>query len=57
MGSPGPSGPPGSADDGKQAVVELSPAHKKMLEELLDLLAEKNVISAQDQIKLTSHLY
>ena len=52
-GARGPPGPPG--EKGTQG--GMSEEGKKLFKELLELLASKNIISTEEQIKLTSYLY
>jgi len=52
-GSRGPPGPPG--EKGSQG--GMSEESKRLVKELLELLASKNIISTEEQIKLTSYLY
>ena len=53
QGSRGPPGPPGE----KGAQGGMSEEGKRLIKELLELLASKNIISTEEQIKLTSYLY
>ena len=52
-GTRGPPGPPG--EKGTQG--GMSEEGKKLFKELLELLASKNIISTEEQIKLASYLY
>ena len=52
-GHTGPPGPPG--EKGSQG--GMSEESKKLIKDLLELLASKNIISTEEQIKLTSYLY
>ena len=56
MGERGPSGPPGPPGD-KGSQGGMSEENKRIFKELLELLASKNIISTEEQIKLTSYLY
>ena len=53
QGSRGPPGPPGE----KGAQGGMSEEGKRLIKELLELLASKNIITTEEQIKLTSYLY
>ena len=56
MGTPGPRGPPGPPGD-KGSAGGVSEETKTLIKDLLDLLASKNIISTEEQIKLASYLY
>ena len=56
MGPPGPRGPPGPPGD-KGSVGGISEETKTLIKDLLDLLASKNIITTEEQIKLASYLY
>ena len=56
MGPPGPRGPPGPPGD-KGSAGGVSEETKTLIKDLLDLLASKNIISTEEQIKLASYLY
>jgi integrin beta 3/collagen type V/XI/XXIV/XXVII alpha len=48
-GPPGPPGPPGAAGFSEQ--------QKQIITQLLEVLAAKNIITTEQQIKLLSYLY
>jgi len=56
MGPPGPRGPPGTPGD-KGSAGGVSEETKTLIKDLLDLLASKNIITTEEQIKLASYLY
>jgi len=56
MGPPGPRGPPGPPGD-KGSAGGVSEETKTLIKDLLDLLASKNIINTEEQIKLASYLY
>ena len=56
MGPPGPRGPPGPPGD-KGSAGGVSEETKTLIKDLLDLLASKNIITTEEQIKLASYLY
>jgi len=56
MGPSGPRGPPGPPGD-KGSAGGVSEETKTLIKDLLDLLASKNIISTEEQIKLASYLY
>jgi len=56
IGGPGPRGPPGPPGE-KGPHGGMSEEGKRIIKELLQLLASKNIISTEQQIKLTSYLY
>ena len=55
-GERGPNGLPGLIGE-KGSRVGMSEESKKLIKDLLELLASKNIISTEEQIKLTSYLY
>ena len=55
-GEKGPRGPPGPPGE-KGSQGGMSDEGKRLFKELLELLASKNIISTEEQIKLTSYLY
>ena len=56
IGGQGPMGPPGPPGE-KGSQGGMSVESKKLIKDLLELLASKNIISTEEQIKLTSYLY
>ena len=56
MGQPGPKGPPGPPGE-KGPTGGISEDTKTLIKELLELLASKNIITTEEQIKLSSYLY
>jgi len=56
MGPSGPRGPPGPPGD-KGSAGGVSEETKTLIKDLLDLLASKNIITTEEQIKLASYLY
>jgi len=56
IGDSGPRGPPGPPGE-KGSQGGMSEESKRLVKELLELLATKNIISTEEQIKLTSYLY
>ena len=56
IGERGPRGPPGAPGE-KGGQGGMSEENKRIFKELLELLASKNIISTEEQIKLTSYLY
>ena len=56
IGPPGPRGPPGLPGESGTA-GGLSDETKVLIKELLELLASKNIITTEEQIKLSSYLY
>ena len=56
IGGRGPMGPPGPPGE-KGSQGGMSEESKKLIKDLLELLASKNIISTEEQIKLTSYLY
>ena len=56
IGDRGPRGPPGPPGE-KGSQGGMSEESKRLVKELLELLASKNIISTEEQIKLTSYLY
>ena len=56
VGPPGPRGPPGTPGESGTA-GGMSDEGKTLIKDLLELLASKNIISTEEQIKLSSYLY
>ena len=56
MGQPGPRGPPGPPGE-KGPTGGISEDTKTLIKEMLELLASKNIITTEEQIKLSSYLY
>ena len=56
MGQPGPRGPPGPPGE-KGPTGGISEDTKTLIKELLEVLASKNIITTEEQIKLSSYLY
>jgi integrin beta 3/collagen type V/XI/XXIV/XXVII alpha len=56
VGPPGPRGPPGPPGDSGTA-GGMSDEGKTLIKDLLELLASKNIITTEEQIKLSSYLY
>ena len=56
IGGRGPMGPPGPPGE-KGSQGGMSEESKKLIKDLLELLASKNIISTEEQIKLSSYLY
>ena len=56
VGPPGPRGPPGTPGESGTA-GGMSDEGKTLIKDLLELLASKNIITTEEQIKLSSYLY
>jgi integrin beta 3/collagen type V/XI/XXIV/XXVII alpha len=55
MGEAGPRGPPGPP--GPAGTAGFSEQQKQIITQLLEILASKNIITTEQQIKLLSFLY